>query len=79
MHNPSLRQEPLEQGPMTIPPRPRDSILDWLESTGRLLARDTSSERDPLAEEDEIEEISELMVGDDADDDFDEDDLDLEE
>jgi Protein of unknown function (DUF3134) len=73
MHNPSLREETLDQGPQVIPASPHASILDWLEGTGRMLARD-SNERDPLANDEEIEEINALIVGEEAD--FEEDDED---
>jgi hypothetical protein len=71
MENPSLREESLKEKPSGAPARPHASILDWLESTGRLLARD-SSEREVPADDEEIEEINELIIGDDGD--FDEDD-----
>jgi hypothetical protein len=69
MNNPSLREEPLAQGPVPIPTRPNASILDWLEGSGRLLAREVN-ERDPLANDEEIEA---LIIGDDADFEEDED------
>ncbi|MBW4553663.1 MAG: DUF3134 domain-containing protein [Aphanocapsa sp. GSE-SYN-MK-11-07L] len=71
MNNPSLREEPLAQGPVPIPTRPNASILDWLEGSGRLLAREVN-ERDPLLNDEEIEEINALIIGDDTD--FEEDD-----
>ncbi len=77
MHNPSLREEPREQRAAIVPSRQQASILDWLEGSGRLLARETS-DRELIDDEDEIEEINELMTGDDLDYD-DDDDLDLEE
>ncbi|HAX80884.1 MAG TPA: hypothetical protein DCY88_34875 [Cyanobacteria bacterium UBA11372] len=75
MYNPSLREQPLDQPAAVIPQKHESSILDWLESTGRLLARDESN---PAAVYDEAdEEISDLMgaddVGFDDDDDFDDD------
>jgi hypothetical protein len=72
LDNPSLREESLKEKPSGAPPRPHASILDWLESTGRLLARDTN-ERDAIAEDEEIEEINELIIGDDGDFDEEED------
>jgi hypothetical protein len=75
-YNPSLREEPREQRAGVIPARQDSSILDWLENTGRLRARD-QSEQDYGDDE---EEISELMGNDDSFDlDDDDDDLDLEE
>ncbi len=76
MYNPSLREEPIEQKSTSAPASPQPSILDWLEGTGRLLARDVQ-ERDLLADDEEIEEINELIIGDDADDFDDDDDVDL--
>jgi hypothetical protein len=76
VYNPSLREEPRNQRASVIPHKQESSILDWLEGTGRLLARD-SSELDYLDNE---EEISELMGSDDNSFDLDDDDdLDLEE
>lgn len=70
INNPALREQPRNQPAAVIPPRSDSSILDWLESSGRLLARD-SSEFDYLEEE---EEISELMGSDDSSFDIDDDD-----
>lgn len=72
-YNPSLREEPRNQRATVLPQKRDSSILDWLESSGRLLARD-SSDFDYLDEE---EEINELMAGDDNSFDLDEDDDDL--
>ncbi|MBD1859778.1 DUF3134 domain-containing protein [Leptolyngbya sp. FACHB-402] len=77
MYNPSLRQEPRTQRAAVIPMQQESSILDWLESTGRLLARD-NADFDYLDDE---EEINELMDGEGSsafDTDDDDDDLDLE-
>lgn len=76
IHNPSLRQESRNQRAAVIPMQQESSILDWLESTGRLLARD-SADFDYLDDE---EEINELMENDGGafDTDDDDDDLDLE-
>ncbi|MGA7935069.1 MAG: DUF3134 domain-containing protein [Kovacikia sp.] len=70
-YNPSLREEPREQRAAVIPLKQESSILDWLENTGRLLARD-NAESDYL--EDEGEELSDLMAGDDGSFDIDDDD-----
>jgi hypothetical protein len=70
MHNPSLREEPREQLAEVIPVRQETSLLDWLEASDRLLARENL---DDAFLEDE-EEISELMGVDDAS--YDDDDLD---
>ncbi len=76
MYNPSLREYPRRQPAQVIPLQRDASILGWLESTGRLLARD-SQDFDYLDNE---EEISDLMGGDDDSYDLDDDDdeLDLE-
>lgn len=72
LHNPSLREEPLDQAAAVIPHKQETSILDWLESTGRLQARDDGSTKENYLEEGE--EIEGLMavdeVGYDDDDDF---------
>jgi hypothetical protein len=75
MYNPSLRSEPRRQPAAVLPLQRESSILDWLESSGRLIARDVN-EAEYLESE---EEISELMgVDDSAYEDDDDDDLDLE-
>jgi hypothetical protein len=75
VYNPSLREESRNRRAAVIPAKQESSILDWLERTGRLLARD-NAEFDYLEDE---EEISELMGNDDSFDlDDDDDDLALE-
>ena len=77
MYNPSLREEPRYQPAAVIPLKQDDSILEWLEATGRMLARETV---DDSYLDDGEEEISELMVDDGTYDlDDDDDDLDLDE
>lgn len=78
MHNPSLREEPREQRAAIVSSKQQSSILDWLERSGRLLARE-NIERDLINEDDEIEEINELMAGDDLDYDDDDSELSLDE
>ena len=72
LHNPSLREEPLDQPAAVIPHKQETSILSWLESTGRLQARDDGSSKEDYLEE--AEEIDGLIavdeVGYDDDDDF---------
>jgi hypothetical protein len=70
MHNPSLREEPRNKPAPTMSTRQQVSILDWLNSTGRLIAR----ESDSFEYEDNVEELQELMVGDDGSYDDDDDD-----
>lgn len=77
VHNPSLRQESRNAQASVIPLQQESSILDWLENTGRLIARDTAE----FNYGDDEEEINELMAGEDNSfdlDDDDDDDLDLE-
>ncbi len=80
MNNPALRVQRRNQPAALIPTQQEVSILDWLESTGRLIAREGTESS--LKFDDEAEELSELMLGDDAsyidddDDDIDDDDVD---
>ena len=73
-YNPSLREEPRSQRAAVIPVKQESSILDWLESSGRLLARD-NQEVDYL--DDDGEELNDLMAGEDNSFDLDDDDDDL--
>ncbi len=70
--NPSLREARLTDLAPIIPHRHDASILNWLEGTGRLMERE-NTERSPLADPDDMEEINALMSGDDAD--FEEEDV----
>jgi Protein of unknown function (DUF3134) len=76
-YNPSLREEPRSQKAAVIPVQQEASILDWLESTGRLLARDV---QDPEVVAEEADDINEFISDDDSSFDLDDDDdeLDLE-
>lgn len=80
MHNnPALRETPRNMPAPVIPLQRDASILDWLEGTGRLLARDTQELEYRDGEE---EEINEFLAGDDSSFDIDDDDdgaLELEE
>lgn len=71
-YNPSLREEPRNRRAPIIPLQHEASILDWLERSGRLLARD-SNDFDYLDDE-SGEELSDLMGSDDASFDMDDDD-----
>lgn len=73
-YNPSLREEPRDKRAGVLSQRQAVSILDWLEESGRLLARDSN---DFDYSEDE-EEINELMAGDDNSFELDDDDDDIE-
>lgn len=75
MLNHSLREEPRYQRAGVIPSRNETSLLDWLESNGRLIARDT---QEPEFDVDE-EEISGLIDVEDVTYDLDDDDEPLEE
>lgn len=71
-YNPSVRQVPRKALAPVIPAPRNASILDWLETTGRMLPRDPVEV--PLKDADN-EEITDLMGVDDAyDDDDDTDD-----
>ncbi len=78
INNPALRVQRRNQPAAIIPTEQQVSILDWLESTGRLIAREGTEST--LKFDDEAEELSELMLGDDhsyADDDEDDNDDDV--
>jgi len=73
MYNPSLRREPRTEPAAVLPITRETSLIDWLESSGRMIARAPEEVKIEIPEEDE--EITELM-GDEGFDDLD-DDLDL--
>ena len=69
MHNPSLREEPLNGRAPTVPMSDTLSLLDWLKSQGRLIeTQETAVEEERPAEED----ISALMGEEEKYDDDDE-------
>lgn len=76
MDNPSLKTEPRYQPAPILPSNGEASILDWLESTGRLIDRDVHE-----VELNDGEEFEAILGNDDADftEDDDDDDFDLEE
>jgi hypothetical protein len=74
MNNPALHEVPRSQPASPIPLQRDASILDWLEGTGRLLAREVV-EPEYLGDE---AEITELMSGEDNSFDVDDDDDSLE-
>ncbi len=76
-YNPSLRQETRTQRAAIIPMQQESSILDWLESSGRLLARD-NADFDYLDDEEEINELMENDAATFDTDDDDDSDLELE-
>ena len=80
MYNPSLRQIPRHEPAEVIPLKQESLLLEWLEATGRLLARDN---QEPDYVLDAEPEITDLMGGeespyDDLDDDV-EDTLEIDE
>jgi hypothetical protein len=72
MLNSPLREEPRNQRAAVIPLKQETSLLDWLQSSGRLIARDVH-EQDFLDEEEEIESLMGVEDGI-GDYDFDDDD-----
>jgi hypothetical protein len=64
MHNPSLREEPRNKPASILTSGQQVSILDWLESTGRLVARDGGTISFVYRED--VEELQELMVGEEG-------------
>ncbi len=75
MYNPALREQRRDQPATVIPPQKDASILDWLERTGRLLARDSQD----FDYRDDEAEITALMAAEDpAYEEEDDDELDLE-
>ncbi|KYC38505.1 hypothetical protein WA1_35540 [Scytonema hofmannii PCC 7110] len=70
MLNSPLREEPRNRRAPVIPLKQESSLLDWLQTNGRLIARDVH-EPDYSDEE---EEISEFLSTDDGISDFDYDD-----
>lgn len=73
MYNPALREEPRHQPATPIPFHHDSSILDWLEHSGRLLARESTD----FDYRDDEEEINALMANDDGSFDMDDDDDDV--
>jgi hypothetical protein len=71
--NPSVRQIPRQQPADVIPLQQDSSILNWLEGTGRMIAREPI---DSIGDEPEPEELADLMGNDDKDD-IDDDDMSL--
>lgn len=71
-----LREEPREQLALVIRSKNESSLLEWLESSGRMIARET---QEVSYSEEEEEEISELIAVDEItyDIDDDEDNIDL--
>ncbi len=70
MLNSPLREEPRNRRAPVIPLKQESSLLDWLQTNGRLIARDVHEPN----YSDEEEEISEFLSTDDGISDFDYDD-----
>jgi hypothetical protein len=51
-HNPALYEEPINQPLRTIPPIARESLIKWLERTGRFHAEDDGEFQDHKLSED---------------------------
>jgi hypothetical protein len=68
-NNPSLRQLPRHDPAELIPSRDDTSILDWLRSTGRLIARDEVEAPTRPREEDEF-----ILMGEEEEEPFEESD-----
>lgn len=74
MRNPALRQEPRYEPASVIPLKQEPSLLEWLQSNQRIIAREVKD----TYEFGNDEEISELMDGEDDSYLDDDDDFDLE-
>ena len=58
-YNPALRQEPRQQRAKVIPSRQNISILDWLDSKGRIIWRDFGEYYNETKREEILDEIFE--------------------
>lgn len=74
MHNSPLREEPREQQARVIPLKQESSLIDWLQSNGRLIARDGVQEPDVVSEVEDGDSSLDLLEGDDVGDFYDDDD-----
>ena len=70
-----LREEPREQQAGVIPLKHESSLLDWLQSSGRLISRDTQETEFSRDEEDDV---AGLLDSEDVSDIYDDDDLEME-
>ncbi|MDJ1176902.1 DUF3134 domain-containing protein [Roseofilum capinflatum] len=73
--NPSLRETPRSQLAPILPSPPTESLVDWLEKTGRMSTREVQDE--DFVDDDA--DISELMEGNDDNYDEDEESMDEQE
>jgi Protein of unknown function (DUF3134) len=56
---PALYEEPRNQPVKIIPPIPRESLLSWLENTGRFLSSEVNDFQDQKISEDILDDILE--------------------
>ena len=70
MNRNPLVEQPRSQPAQIIAPRGETTLLDWLESSGRMMARAADSEPEELLDS-EDPEISGLIDSDHVNDDFD--------
>ncbi|MEA5576928.1 DUF3134 domain-containing protein [Anabaena sp. UHCC 0451] len=73
MLNSPLREHPRNKRAIVIPLKQESSILEWLQSSGRLIVRDLNEASFSRPEE----EISDFLVGEDGMGDLDYDDSDI--
>lgn len=57
VYNPSLQEEPRNQKTRLIPPNQVESLLNWLEHTGRLISRGIDAEHNSVSADELIDEI----------------------
>lgn len=74
-YNPSLREEPRDQRAAVIPIQQESSILDWLEKSGRLLAREVQEVE--VGTPEDVDDINQFISEDDNSFDLDDDNDDL--
>lgn len=74
-YNPSLREEPRDQRAAVIPIQQESSILDWLEKSGRLLAREVQEVE--VGPTEDVDDINQFISEDDNSFDLDDDSDDL--
>lgn len=80
MPNSPLQEQPRNRVASVIPAKNELSILDWLKSSGRLVARDRT-EADAIAQGEPLSDIADIIDPDDPsyDDDFEDNDDPVEE
>jgi hypothetical protein len=78
MNNRSLRQEPRYEPAAVIPLKKDSSLIDWLESTGRLIKREVVEQVEETSANEELDEIADFVDTDDSFYDDDDDSIDIE-